>query len=113
MEVDFTSLADLLNSHPAPVRGQHLVHTIRQSLGCDVVGFLRIDGDSLRPVATEGLTPEALEQRFVIGQHPRLSSILPTRTPVHFVPDNRLPDPYDGLLEGLLAAVSFRINLAA
>ena len=100
MEFDLTSLADLLNSVPESVRGQRLVHTIRQSFGCDVVGLLRIDGDSLRPVATEGLTSEALEQRFMIGQHPRLSSILPTRTPVHFVPDNRLPDPYDGLLEG-------------
>ena len=99
MEIDLTSLSDLLLSLPESVRGQHLVHAIRQNFDCDVVGLLRIDGDGLRPVATEGLAPEALAQRFVIGQHPRLSSILPTRTPVHFVPDNRLPDPYDGLLE--------------
>ena len=100
MEIDLTSLADLINPLPAIVREMHLVRTIRQNFGCDVVGLLRIDGDSLCPIAMEGLTQEALEQRFVVGQHPRLASILSTRTPVHFVPDNRLADPYDGLLEG-------------
>ena len=99
MEFDPTTLADLLNPLPASVREQRLVHAIRQSFDCDVVGFLRLDGDSLCLVAMEGLTQEALEQRFATGQHPRLASILSTRTPVHFVPDNRLPDPYDGLLE--------------
>ena len=100
MELDLATLADLLNSLPASVREQRLVHAIRQDFDSDLVGLLRIDGDSLCLVAMEGLTQEALEQRFVIGQHPRLASILSTRTPVHFVPDNRLPDPYDGLLEG-------------
>jgi anaerobic nitric oxide reductase transcription regulator len=100
MEFDPSLFADLITSLPHTVRGQRLVHAIRQSFGCDAVGLLRIDGDSLCPVAMEGLAQEALGRRFVIEHHPRLFSILSSRTPVHFMPDYRLPDPYDGLLEG-------------
>lgn len=100
MNPELSLLADLITALPASVRGQRFVHAVRQSFGCDAVGLLRIDGDSLCPVAMEGLAQEALGRRFLISQHPRLTSILSTRTPVHFMPDSNLPDPYDGLLEG-------------
>lgn len=104
MDDGLSLLADLITSLPQAVRGQRLVHAIRENFGCDAVGLLRIDGDSLCPVAMEGLAQEALGRRFVIAQHPRLTSILSSRSPVQFMPDSHLPDPYDGLLEGQVGA---------
>ena len=94
-----TLLADLLVDLPNAVRLQRLVSTLRQCFNCGAVGLLRLDGDSLRPVAAEGLVHEALGRRFVIAQHPRLAAIMASREPTWFEPDSRLPDPYDGLLD--------------
>ena len=94
-----TLLADLLVDLPNAVRLQRLVSTLRERFHCGAVGLLRLDGDSLRPVAAEGLVHEALGRRFVIAQHPRLAAIMASREPTWFEPDSRLPDPYDGLLD--------------
>ena len=91
-------LADLLVELPNAVRLQRLVNTLREHFRCGAVGLLRLDGDSLRPVAADGLVHEALGRRFVVAQHPRLAAIMATREPTWFEPDSRLPDPYDGLL---------------
>lgn len=92
-------LADLIVELPNAVRLQRLVHTLREHFICGAVGLLRVDGDSLRPLAAVGLVQEALGRRFVIAQHPRLAAIMASREPVWFEPDSRLPDPYDGLLD--------------
>ena len=92
-------LTDLLVDLPNAVRLQRLVSTLRERFHCGAVGLLRLDGDSLRPVAAEGLVHEALGRRFVIAQHPRLAAIMSSREPTWFEPDSRLPDPYDGLLD--------------
>ena len=92
-------IADLLVELPNAVRLQRLVNTLRTHFRCGAVGLLRLDGDSLRPVAAEGLVHEALGRRFMIAQHPRLAAIMASREPTWFEPDSRLPDPYDGLLE--------------
>src|SRR3990167_4840609 len=92
-------LADLITELPNAVRLQRLVHTLREHFNCGAVGLLRLDGDSLRPLATVGLVHEALGRRFVIAQHPRLAAIMASREPTWFEPDSRLPDPYDGLLD--------------
>ncbi|MBX9756676.1 MAG: nitric oxide reductase transcriptional regulator NorR [Pseudomonadaceae bacterium] len=92
-------LADLIVELPNAVRLQRLVHTLREHFRCGAVGLLRLDGDSLRPLAAVGLVHEALGRRFVIAQHPRLAAIMAAREPTWFEPDSRLPDPYDGLLE--------------
>ena len=92
-------LADLTVELANAVRLQRLVHTLREHFACGAVGLLRLDGDSLRPVAAVGLVHEALGRRFVIAQHPRLAAIMATREPTWFEPDSRLPDPYDGLLD--------------
>lgn len=94
--------ADLVVELPNAVRLQRLVQTLREYFKCGAVGLLRLDDDSLRPVATVGLAHEALGRRFVIAQHPRLAAIMASREPTWFEPDSRLPDPYDGLLDTAL-----------
>ena len=92
-------LADLINEMPSAVRFQRLVQAIRTYFDCGAVGLLKYEGDSLCPVAVNGLARETLGRRFMIAQHPRLSAILASRAPVRFPPGSTLPDPYDGLLD--------------
>ncbi|PSS57682.1 nitric oxide reductase transcriptional regulator NorR [Pseudomonas sp. BBP2017] len=94
--------ADLIVELPNAVRLQRLVQTLREYFNCGAVGLLRLEEDSLRPVAAVGLVHEALGRRFVIAQHPRLAAIMASREPTWFEPDSRLPDPYDGLLDSEL-----------
>ncbi len=97
--LDVGLLADLIVELPNAVRLQRLVHTLREHFCCGAVGLLRLEGDSLRPLAAVGLVHEALGRRFVLAQHPRLAAIMASREPTWFEPDSRLPDPYDGLLD--------------
>ena len=85
-------LADLTTELPNAVRLQRLVHTLHQHFRCGAVVLLRLDEDSLRPLAAVGLVQEALGRRFVVAQHPRLAAILSQREPTWFEPDSRLPD---------------------
>ena len=77
-------LADLTTELPHTVRLQRLVNAIRAHFACGAVGLLKIEGDSLRPLAVDGLARETLGRRFVVAQHPRLSAILASRAPVPF-----------------------------
>ena len=97
--LDAGLLADLIVELPNAVRLQRLVHTLREHFCCGAVGLLRLEGDSLRPLAAVGLVHEVLGRRFVLAQHPRLAAIMASREPTWFEPDSRLPDPYDGLLD--------------
>src|SRR5690606_38879399 len=99
-----TLLADLATDLPHAVRLQRLVCTLREHFRCGAVGLLRLEGDSLRPIAVDGLVREALGRRFVISQHPRLAAILARRGTTRFEPDSELPDPYDGLLDSQVGA---------
>lgn len=99
MNTELSLIADMIADLPRAVRAQRLVRSIREQFNCHAVGLLRLEGDSLAPIAFEGLAHEAIGRRFVIAQHPRLVSILSTRAPVRFLPGNPLPDPYDGLLD--------------
>lgn len=91
-------LADLNVDLPHVVRLQRLLASARVFFHCHAVGLLRLDGDSLQPIAIDGLSHETLGRRFVVVQHPRLAAILAQRDPVHFLPSSTLPDPYDGLM---------------
>lgn len=92
-------LADLVTELPNAVRLQRLVHTLHTRFRCGAVVLLRLDEETLRPLAAVGLVREALGRRFVVAQHPRLAAILSQREPTWFEPESRLPDPYDGLLD--------------
>ncbi|MDF2446992.1 MAG: norR [Moraxellaceae bacterium] len=97
-------LADLAAALPANVRLQRLVRVLREHFRCGAVALLRLQEDSLQPVACEGLVHEALGRRFRVALHPRLATILSRREPTRFDPDAELPDPYDGLLDDLAGA---------
>jgi anaerobic nitric oxide reductase transcription regulator len=98
------ALADLTVGLPRAVRLQRLVGQLKAQFGCDAVVLLREEGEALRPIAAEGLSRDALGRTFEVAQHPRLSTILLSREVVHFEHASTLPDPYDGLVEGMAGA---------
>ncbi|MBL0216181.1 MAG: nitric oxide reductase transcriptional regulator NorR [Myxococcales bacterium] len=87
----------LVGEVPAAQRYAHILHGIRRLIPCDSAALLRLEGDVLVPVASEGLVPEAATQRFVIAEHPRLAQFVRSRIPVR-ITDLDLPDPFDGLV---------------
>ncbi len=99
--IEHMALADLTVSLPRAVRLQRVVGQLKARFGCEAVVLLQEEGEALRPVAAEGLSREALGRAFEVAQHPRLSTILLSREVVHFEHASTLPDPYDGLVEGM------------
>ncbi|WP_422844776.1 nitric oxide reductase transcriptional regulator NorR [Acidovorax sp. M2(2025)] len=95
-------LADLATDLPQAVRLQRLAAHLRARFRCGAVALLQLEADHLRPVAVDGLVPEALGRRFAVSQHPRLAAILARGEVTCFHHDSQLPDPYDGLLDTLV-----------
>ncbi|MBL4882303.1 MAG: nitric oxide reductase transcriptional regulator NorR [Oleispira sp.] len=79
-------------------RFERLLTTVRKTVACDAVVLLARQGDRLKPLALQGLSPDTLGRRFDIDQHPRFQQICNSQIPVRFESDSQLPDPYDGLL---------------
>ena len=102
--IDPALLADLAAPHPPAERLQRLASQLRAHFHCGAVVLLRLEEEHLRPMAMDGLVPEALGRRFAVRQHPRLAAILARREVVCFDHDSTLPDPYDGLLDTLVGA---------
>lgn len=98
LEHYLTVIEDLSRDLPAEVRYRRLLDAIRQSIPCDAIALLRLDGDQLRPVVFNGLREETRGRRFRLSQHPRLNAIVNSRQLVRFDADSDLPDPYDGLM---------------
>lgn len=94
-------VADLSRDLPDDERYRRLLRSLRQLLPCDAVALLRLDDDALVPLSVEGLSPDTLGRRFRLGEHPRLDIIVQRREPTRFSTDCELPDPYDGLVEGV------------
>lgn len=92
-------LHDLTQDLPPIERLQRLVQTIKEQFRCGAVGLLMIEEDSLRLLAADGLSYEALGRRFKITEHPRLERILTSKHATKFEAESNLPDPYDGLLD--------------
>lgn len=89
---------DLAGELPAGIRLQRLLGTVRTLFGCGAVALLRLEGDTLRPIAIDGLARDTLGRRFAVKDHPRLAAILGQRGVTCFDHDSALPDPYDGLV---------------
>jgi len=89
---------DLANSVTRADRFDRLLSSIRKVISCDSLALLRLDGQVLVPLATQGLSRDTLGRRFVIAEHPRLAAICAQQTPLRFASDCELADPYDGLL---------------
>ena len=94
-------VADLARDLPDQQRYASLLDALRQVLPFDAVALLRLDGDVLVPLAVRGLAADTLGRRFKVGEHPRLALLLASRAPTRFAVDCDLPDPYDGLVEGV------------
>ena len=94
-------VADLARDLPDQQRYASLLDALRKVLPFDAVALLRLDGEVLVPLAVRGLTADTLGRRFKVGEHPRLALLLASRAPTRFAVDCDLPDPYDGLVEGV------------
>lgn len=89
---------DLANSLNSQDRFGRLLSSVRKAIPCDALVILSLQGESLKPLAAQGLAPDALGRRFALKEHPRLAAICQSDQPLRFSEDSALPDPYDGLL---------------
>lgn len=94
-------VANLPQKMPESERYRRLLHALRSLFPCDAVALLRLEHEWLVPLAINGLSRDTLGRRFRVSEHPRLSALLQSEGPVRFPADSPLPDPYDGLIEGL------------
>jgi len=87
---------DLTKSLGTEHRYRRLLEAVRQAVPCDAATLMRVDGDELIPLATHGLTPEAVAHTYRRSEYPRLEIICASEGPVRFPQDSPLPDPFDG-----------------
>lgn len=93
---------DLSAQLPEGEHYQRLLDSLNQVLPSDASALFILDAHkSLVPVAISGLSPAILGRRFEPSAHPRLAAILASREPVRFEAGSPLPDPFDGLVEGM------------
>jgi len=94
-------MGDLAQDLPEGERHRRLLGTLRTLLPSDAVAMLRLDGEWLVPLAVDGLSADTLGRRFRASEHPRFMQLLEARGPVRFAAGCGLPDPFDGLVEGV------------
>ena len=92
---------DLSIALPEEERYRRLLAALRSLFPSDAAALLRLDGDILVPLAVDGLTADTLGRRFRVAEHPRFVQLLANAGPTRFPADSPLPDPYDGLVQGL------------
>lgn len=91
-------ILDLSRDLPEAERYRRLLQSLSQLFPGDAVALLRLEGDTLVPVAISGLTGDTLGRRFRLAEHPRFERLLASPKPLRFPADAGLPDPYDGLV---------------
>ncbi|MEO6952547.1 MAG: nitric oxide reductase transcriptional regulator NorR [Polyangia bacterium] len=96
---------DLTESLRATDRYQRLLEVVRAVIPCDATALLGLRNGELVPLAVHGLSAKVMGMHFPLGAHPRLRSIVRSGGPVRFPADSKLPDPFDGLVEGAPAAL--------
>jgi anaerobic nitric oxide reductase transcription regulator len=89
---------DLTAALNAKDRYQRLLQAIGRVIPYDASTLLRLDGETLVPIASVGLKADAMGRNFARSAHPRLDIICNSAEPVLFPSDTTLPDPFDGLL---------------
>lgn len=90
---------DLTAVLAAEDRYQRLLEALHLAIPYDSAALLRLNNDTLTPIATKGLKPKAATLRFRCKEHPRLDIICNAKEPTVFSSDSKLPDPFDGLLD--------------
>lgn len=94
-------VADLSREMDERERYRRLLQAMRTLFPCDATALLRLDGEVLVPLAIDGLSGDTLGRRFRVAEHPRFGALLANAAPTRFAADSPLPDPYDGLVDGL------------
>ena len=94
-------IADLAREVPEAERYRRMLQALRRLLPCDAVALLQLEADRLVPLAVDGLSGDTLGRRFKVAEHPRFEALLAAPGPVRFAADCGLPDPYDGLVDGI------------
>ncbi len=89
---------DLTAEMSAEDRYDRLLGALRRAIPYDAATLLRIEKNKLIPLASKGLTPDAMGRVYQRKDHPRLDIICGSREPVLFSKDSPLPDPFDGML---------------
>ena len=92
-------VSDLSKDFPAKQRYERLLIAMRKIFPFDAAAVLRLEGETLRPLATYGLSHDTLGRRFLVKEHPRLNAAIDSRDPIRFPANSPLPDPYDGLVD--------------
>jgi len=90
--------ADLTAALSAKDRYLRLLSALNRVIPYDAAALLHLEGDLLVPVASRGLSLDAMGRRYARNDHPRLDIICNSTEPVRFPADTTLPDPFDGLL---------------
>lgn len=96
-------IEDLAADIDQPTRYTRYVNTLAAALPGNACALLKKEGNALKPLAVRGLVSDSLGRRFELNEHPRLNAIMTYRGVTHFPNKSTLPDPYDGLLEGVHA----------
>lgn len=94
-------VADIARELPSAERYRRLLAALRQLLPSDAAALLRLEEGWLVPLAVDGLSSDTLGRRFRVEDHPRFAALLDAAGPVRFPADSDLPDPYDGLVDGV------------
>lgn len=94
-------VADIAREMPSAERYRRLLEALRVVLPCDAAALLQLDGEWLLPLAVDGLSRDTLGRRFRVDEHPRFAALLQANGPLRFPANSDLPDPYDGLVEGV------------
>jgi anaerobic nitric oxide reductase transcription regulator len=95
-------VADLSHALTERERYRRLLDALRALFPCDAAALLRLEGETLVPLAIDGLSYDTLGRRFKVAEHPRLAILLNSVAPTRFASDSPLPDPYDGLVQAHL-----------
>ncbi len=98
--IALTAMAlDLTAAIDSATRYRRLLEALGRIIPYDAAALLRVENETLIPVAARGLSPGATERRWRRRDQPRLDVICRSRAPVLFPPESRLPDPFEGLVE--------------
>ena len=93
-----TIALDLTAALDARSRYARLLESLRRAIPYDAAALMHLEGEALVIKAAVGLGREAMLQRFLPADHPRLDIIAKADGPMVFPSDSSLPDPFDGML---------------
>lgn len=90
----------LIEPNSLSVKLNALFNCLATKIPADAFSYMEKQNGMLVPLATYGLTPDALGRRFLLSEHPRLAEFCNANTVVRFNSECELPDPFDGLVTG-------------